>query len=102
MHSGTVVALVVVLADDLPVRGNFVADRLANPQLTQWVARGARGHGPELLLERDRPRRGEIEKHESTPAADPDRIEAELCLIETRLGAQVGCCEQPPVEIVAP
>src|SRR2546421_184945 len=43
MHAPAVVALVVVLAEHLPVRRHLVADRVTDPQFPQGVARaGAR------------------------------------------------------------
>ena len=102
MHAPAVVALVVVLADHLPVRGHPVADRMTDPQLPQGVARQALGNSGELPLQRHGSGRGQVQEHETAPRLDLRRVQAEQCLVELRLSAQIGCGDQPPVEVVGP
>src|ERR1700730_10268608 len=102
MHARAVIALVVVLAQHFPVRGHFVADRMTDPQLIQGVAREALGNSGELLLQGHGPGGRQIQEHEPAPRLDARRIQAEQCLVELRLTAQIGCGDQPTVEVVGP
>src|SRR5256886_10442286 len=65
MHARAVVALVVVLADHLPVRGHLVADRMSDPQLAQGVARQALGNSAELPLQWHGSGWGQVQEHET-------------------------------------
>src|ERR1700694_2878693 len=102
MHARTVIALVVVLAEHFPVSGHFVADRITDPQLIQWVAREALGNSGDLLLQGHGPGGRQVQEHETAPRLDARRIQAEQCLVELRLTAQIGCGDQPTVEVVGP
>ena len=102
MHAPAVVALVVVLAEHLPVRGHLVADRVTDPQLPQGVARQALGNSAHLPLQWRGPGGGQVQEHETAPRLDLRRVQAEPCLVELRLSAQMGCADQPAVEVVGP
>src|SRR5438874_3223541 len=102
VHAPAVVALVVVLAEHLPVRGHLVADRMTDPQLTQGVARQALGNSAELPLQWHGNGWVQVQEQETAPLLDLRRVQAEEGHVELRLSAQIGCGDQPPVEVVGP
>ena len=102
VDAGAVVALVVVLAQRLPVGRHLVADRVTDAQIGQGIARRALRRGAELLREWHRLRGRQVQEHEAAPALHSHRVQAEEPLVESRLAGEVGSCDQAPVEIVGP
>src|SRR5580693_1673273 len=101
-NAGTVVALVVVLADHLPVGGHLVADGMADAQLGERITVDARRHRTELLRQRRRGRGRQMHEYKAAPAREPDRIKTELCRVEAVAGGEMRGGDQPPVKIVGP
>ena len=95
-----VVALVVVLQDHLPVRGDPVADPVPGAQLGQRVG-GEPAVGPgQLGLQRGAVR-AEPGEHESAPGGDGDRVQREASGVAAQLG-QERRGAQRPVQAVGP
>ncbi len=74
MHRPTVVALVVVLGDHLPIGGNVVTDPATDDQLVEGKPRhpiGARAQ----LVEQGRPIDGEPDEGESAPFGERETMQ---------------------------
>src|SRR5262249_53692962 len=89
VHATAVIALVVVLADDFPVRRHRVLDRVPDPKLRERIALHTLGDTGDLLRQRFRGGGSHVEKHESAPGLDADRIETERALVETGFAGEI-------------
>src|ERR1700693_78153 len=68
MHPAAVVALVIVFANDLPIRRDFVANGGAYPQAAQGIAPQPLRDAAQFGGHRLGLGRGQIQEHESTPS----------------------------------
>ena len=105
VHARAVVALVVVLDDDLPVGPDVVDDPPDRPQVRQRVARDAPGDLAELRRERvarGNPLRRQVHEQPAAPGVDGDRVQAELGGLEAVGLAEERRVPDAAVELVAP
>ena len=87
MHWATVIALVVVLDDRLPVRVDVVRDAAPDAELRERVVRGSLDRPGELRRERSlrrQLRRREVHEHEARPRVDRHRVQAQLLAARAR------------------
>src|SRR5262249_50768072 len=106
MHARTVVALVVVFHDDLPVGGDNVSQLARTTQLRQWIALYSIRNRPKLTCEVVPSPRGvsgsQIEKEEPTPGLDANRVEGKIFLVQAIGFAQMRRAEQFSIKRVGP
>jgi hypothetical protein len=102
VDAGAVVALVVVLGDQLPVGLDRVAQATAHAQRLQRIAAQPLGNEPELVGQGHRPLRGQVEEHEPAPGRHPDRVEPEGGLVEAVDLLAPGGAEQVALQPVGP
>src|SRR5689334_11788896 len=108
MQGGAVVALHVVLDDELPIGSYVVVDPATHDQTIEsvaidhgWIAEPVSDLLDDRLLEVRR-RSGEAYPNVTQPLTDPRRYEAALDRVEVRHIPYVGRTGQPPVQRVAP
>src|SRR4051812_14983133 len=77
MHGAAVVALVVVLGDDLPIGGDLIRDASPDDELIQRIAVDPRGNGAELV-DKFGATVGQPNEDEPTPLREREPPEAEL------------------------
>ncbi len=104
MDSRAVVALVVVLGDDLPVRADLVGDAPGGPEPLEGIAAHPVGNRAERGVEAAGPRaRGpEIQEEEAAPLGDRARVQREVLRAQRRILVEKRGAEQLPVERVGP
>ena len=102
MDAGAVVALVVVLGDQLPVGRDPVGEAAPDPQLLQRVAAQPLGHGAQLVGQGRRLGRGHVQEHEPAPGGHPDRVEPEGLLVEAVDLLAPGGAQQVALQPVGP
>src|SRR5204863_10114186 len=83
-------------------RDRLGADRMTDPQPTRGVARQALARSARPPLQWHGSGWGQVQERATAPHLDLRRVQAEQCLVELRLSAQIGCGDQPPVEVVGP
>ena len=102
MDPGAVVALVVVLGDQLPVGPHPVGEPPPDGQRLQRVARQPLGHRAELVGQGHRLARGQVEEHEPAPGRHPHRVEPEGRLVEAVDVLAPGGAQQVALQPVGP
>jgi hypothetical protein len=100
MHGAAVVALVVVLDDDLPVREDVVRDAPGRAEVLERIVPGPIRDAAELVGEG--PGRGQVDEDEAAPGLDGRRVEPELLLPEAVPLAQERRDPELAVEPVRP
>ena len=100
MHGAAVVALVVVLDDDLPVREDVVRDAPGRAEVLERIVPGPLRDAAELVDEG--PGRGQVDENEAAPGMDGRRVERELLLPEAVALAQERRDPELAVEPVRP
>ncbi len=105
VHARAVVALVVVLDDDLPVGADVVDDPAGGPQVRERVARDAPGDPAQLGRQRVpglHPLGRQVHEQPAAPGVDRDRVQAELGGLEAVRLAEERRVADAAVELVAP
>ena len=100
VHGATVVALVVVLDDHLPVGEDLVGDASRHAELLQRIVPRSFRDGPEPVHQGSA--RCQVDEHEAAPRLDRRRVERELLLPEAVVLAQERCDPELAVEPVRP
>ena len=102
VDAGAVVALVVVLGDQLPVGPDLVVEPAPDRQRLQGVAAQPLGHRAELVGQGDRLVRGQVQEHEPAPGRHSDRVEPEGPLVEAVDLLAPGGAQQVALQPVGP
>jgi hypothetical protein len=102
VDAGAVVALVVVLGDQLPVGRDPVGEAPADPKRRQRVAAQPLRHGAELGGQRNGLGGGQVEEDEPAPGRRPDRVQPESGRVEAVHVLGPGCAQQGTVQPVGP
>ena len=101
-----VVALVVVLENDLPVRRNVVHRAMGNAQIAEWVAHNSFTDWAEGLHQAtawcSRTFSIEFDKDKPTPGRGCCGVEAKVRLFEPWQLLKEGCGAQGAIELVGP
>ena len=101
-----VVALVVVLENDLPVRRNVVHRAMGNAQIAEWIAHNSFADWSEGLHQAtalcSRTFGIKLDKDKSTPGRRCCGVEAKVRLLEPWQLLKEGCGAQGPIKLVGP
>ena len=100
MHRSAVIALVVVLDEDLPVRLDVVDDLMPNAHIAQRVTSYPLGNGAELLCQRDGRRVAQVDEYKATPGVQLYGHQGEGTLGTALIETHMRCCSQRAIQVV--
>jgi hypothetical protein len=100
VNSAAVIALVVVLADRLPVRRDLIINRMPDAQLGERIALYPRRCAAQLRRQWLCVCRRQMQEEKSPPGFHAHGIQADAALVESGRAAQVWRGDQVPVEVI--